>query len=237
MTCIDWDFVPSGGWMDGLTNSSDMVPGLRVEAEGHYNAAGLLIAEKIKGRGNRVKIRSVADNLNPGAGTFDLFFGAIQVTTMAGVTEYELDGGTSFSDITDPDEVEVKGIRTGPNSVLALRIKSESVDPDQHKLRAGVDLDGADSATNTITVMGISSQAGANTELEFEDIQIAPGSGLTTEADIDAFLDMIDDDDVVSITNGPRDVIEVQIDTTNGGNGSLGNPYAADEIEIEEEDD
>ena len=25
MTCIDWDFVPSGGWMDGLTNSSDMV--------------------------------------------------------------------------------------------------------------------------------------------------------------------------------------------------------------------
>jgi len=238
MTCIDWNSVPTGGWMDGLVDSSDVVAGLRAEAEGHFNDAGLLIAEKIKGRGNRVRVISTAVNVDGGAGTFDLFFGDIQVTTMDGLTEYELDNlGTSVASISNTDELEVKGIRTGPTSMMALRIKNESASADEHKLRAVVDVNGADPSNNTVTVMGITSVAGSNTELELEDVEIAPGSGLTTEADIDAFLGMIDDDDIVNSSNGPRDSVEVQIDTTNGGDGSLGSPYAADEIEIEEEDD
>jgi hypothetical protein len=236
-TCIDWDSMPSSGWQDGLTGPGDMESGLRVEAEGHFNASGLLIAEKIKGRGNRVRITSTATNVNGGAGTFDLFFGDIQVTTMSGVTEYDLDAGSGVSDINNGDGLEVRGIRTGPASMLAQRIKSESVNANRHELRAEVDLDGADAATNSITVMGISSVADSDTELEIENTVIATGSGSTTEADIDAFLNMIDDDNIVNSSNGPQDIVDVRIDTTNGGDGSFGDPYLADQIEIEEEDD
>ena len=81
--------------------------------------------------------------------------------------------------------------------------------------------------------MGITSVANSNTELEIEDIEIAPGNGLTTEADIDAFLGLIDDD--TNPANGPRDVVEVGVDIGTG-NG-IGAPYDADEWEIEEEDD
>ena len=235
-TCIDWDSVPASGWMDGLADESDMVSGIRVEAEGHFNSVGLLIAEKIKGRGNRVRITSTATNVI--APDFDLFIGDIQVTTISGITEYDLDNmGTSVASISNDDGLEVRGVRTGPTSMLALRIKSEDVDANRHELRAIVDNGGSDSSNNTITVMGITSVAGADTELEIEDVEIAPGSGLTTEADINAFLDMIDDDGVVNISNGPNDVVDVRIDTTNGGNGSIGSPFEADQIEIEEEDD
>jgi hypothetical protein len=61
MTCIDWSSVSASGWQDGLTGPADMESGLRVESEGHFNAAGLLIAEKIKGRGNRVRITANVD--------------------------------------------------------------------------------------------------------------------------------------------------------------------------------
>ena len=221
--------------MDGLTDESDMVSGIRVEAEGHFDSVGLLIAEKIKGRGNRVRITSTASNVSdPG---FDLFFGDIQVTTMSGVTEFDLVNGTSVASISNDDGLEVRGIRTGPTSMLALRIKRENVNANRHELRALVDNGGSDSSNNTITVMGITSVAGADTELEIEDVEIASGSGLTTEADINAFLDLIDDDGIVNISNGPNDVVDVRIDTTNGGNGSIGSPFEADQIEIEEEDD
>ncbi|MCH7882033.1 MAG: hypothetical protein IIB69_10775 [Proteobacteria bacterium] len=232
-TCIDWDSVDE--WMDGLDGPIDMVSGLRVEAEGHFNAAGdLLIAEKIKGRGNRVRISAIAINVDTGAGSFDLFFGDIQVTTQSGVTRF--DDGLTISTLPAAG-LEVRGIRTGATSMLAIRIKADSVGLTDHELRAEVDLNGANSGANTITVMGISSVAGPNTELEDEDIVIAPGNGATTEAQIDSFLSMIDDDDIVNFSNGPRDVIDVRIDTTNGGNGSSGNPYAAKQIEIEREDD
>ena len=242
MTCIDWSSVSASGWQDGLTGPADMESGLRVESEGHFNAAGLLIAEKIKGRGNRVRITANVDTDSKNGVTFKVFDNIIEVTTQDGLTEYE-DPLVDFSSINDTSGsesgLEIRGIRTGPKSMLALRIKDEGgpVSADKYKLRAEVDLDGADAASNTITVMGVSSVADADTELEFEDTEIASGGGSTTEDDKDSFLDTIDDDDIVNTTNGPRDVVEVNVDTTNGGDGSIGNPYSADEIEIEEEDD
>ena len=229
-TCIDWDSVPSDGWMDGLTDNNDMMSGLRVEAEGHFNADGLLIAEKIKGRGNRVRISAFASNI--GSDTFDVFGGAIQITTRSGLTSIE-------DILIDGDGFEIRGIRTDATSptVLALRIKSDnSVDSTKHRLRAKVDINGVDSSSpNIVTVMGISSQVGPSTKLEDEDTLIAPGNG-TAENVIDDFLKSIDDDGIVNTTNGPNDVIDVRIDTSSG-DGSFGSPYAAKQIEIEREDD
>ena len=232
-TCIDWDSVTE--WSDGLTGSIDMVNGLRVEAEGHF-VGDLLVAEKIKGRGNEVRTTSTAGNISGVDGTFDLLNGDIQVTTESGLTEFDLDTGSTVGDITSGDGLEVRGIRTGATTFLALRVKSEGVNADRHELRAKIDESGADSSLNTVTVMGITSAADSNTELKIEDTIIATGSGNTTESQIDSFLDGIDDDNIISITNGPRDVVEVRIDTTEG-DGSLATPYTARQIEIEIDDD
>ncbi len=80
MTCIDWDNKPAV-WMDGLTGPDDIVEGSRVEAEGHMSS-DLLVADKIKGRGNRVRVSSIAGNVNTGGGSFELVEGNIDVTTM-----------------------------------------------------------------------------------------------------------------------------------------------------------
>jgi len=229
-TCIDWDSVDD--WEDGLIGPDDMMSGLRVEVEGHFNADGLLIAEEIKGRGNRVRISAFANNVNVtgGSGTLEVFDGAIQVTTESGLTEIE-------DPISDGGGFEIRGIRTGPTSMLAIRIKSEAVDPTRHELRAEVDIDGADSSANTITVMGITSLVDANTKLKVEDEIIHAGDGTTTVAEIGDYLDLINDD---NIANGPRDEVKVRIDTTSddgSSDGSIGAPYTAIRIKIESEDD
>ncbi|MEE8364242.1 MAG: DUF5666 domain-containing protein [Gammaproteobacteria bacterium] len=217
-TCIDWDSVPSDGWMDGLTGEADMESGLRVEAEGHFNATGdLLIAEKIKGRGNRVRITAVASNV--GTGGFDVFGGTIQVTTQSGLTD------SNGASIVNGAGLEIRGIRTGPTSVLAIRIKDDSVNSTSiHVLRAKVDENGADSGAQTITVMGVTSDADGSTQLEIEDVPFTSG--------IVSFLTSIDDDNIVNSTNGPRDVVDVRIDPTKAGS-----IYYAKQIEIEREDD
>jgi len=227
MTCIDWGSMPSNGWKDGLTGPDDMEQGMRVEAEGHFNAVGILIAEEIKGRGNRVRITATVDTDSIDGGTFWVFDNIVEVTTQNGLTEYQ-NLPTGFDSINDAggsgSGLEIRGIRMTPTSVLALRIKGESVAADEHKLRAEVDLNGAEA--DTVTVMGVTSKADENTELELDDVPFG-GS-------VASFLGMIDDD--ADPTNGSRDVVEVKIDTTNG-NGTPDESYRADEIETEEEDD
>jgi hypothetical protein len=199
-----------------------METGLRVEVEGHFNAVGLLIAKEIKGRGNRVRITANVDTGSISGVTFKVFDNIIEVTTQAGLTEYDdLAGFASIDDTSGSESgLEIRGIRTGPTSMLALRIKDEggSIAADKHELRAEVDVGGADSGASTITVMGVTSMADGGTQMEIDDTPfIGP---------VASFLGMIDDE----AADGLRDVVEVDIDTTSS-------PYKADEIEIEEEDD
>jgi hypothetical protein len=239
-TCIDYSAVPTSGWLDGLTGFDDLVSGLRVEAEGHFNAAGVLIAEKIKGRGNQVRAEAIATNITGSTdGTLMLFASSvspIEITFQSGVTEIEINDDTDLTNATDGDGLEIRGIRTGDSSVLALRIRDKSVKEDSQELRAEVNNDGADETTNTISVMGITALLGSNTELEEEETTLAPGNGFTTEAQIDSFLVSIDDDGIVSVGNGPNDIVEIRIDTTSN-DGSQATPYEAEQVEIEHEDD
>jgi len=236
-TCINSDMVPAE-WTDGLNEFNDLVTGSRTEAEGHINADGLLIAEKIMGRGNRVRINAIASNVGGtgGAGTLDLFSGSIQVTTLDGLTEFDINGSTEFSSITNGNGLEIRGIRTGATSVLALRVEAVTVVAAEHELRAEVDENGAegtDIGSNNITVMGISSLVDPDTKLKDDGIIIQPGDGTTTLTEIDNYLDSIDDDNDPS--NGPRDVVQVLIDTT-FGDGSSTTPYSTDQVEIDRED-
>lgn len=224
-TCIDSSSEPAE-WMDGLNAFADLVQGSRVEAEGHMVAGtprDYLRADKVKGRGNRVRVSSfVSDKTGTAAsGAFKLLLGNIDVTVSA-VTEYD---DTSFADIdvTANTRIEVRGVRTGPKSMLALRVKLEDDDDDkadEHELRAEVDLNGANSNAGSITVMQVTATGDGNTELELDDDIVFVGT-------LSEFLSLIDDND--NPADGSRDIVEVEIDSSG--------PFYASEIEIEDQDD
>ena len=245
--CIDSDSKPAQ-WMDGLTAFEDLVQGARVEADGHMVSSSpkdYLRADKIKGRGNRVRISSVAGDVLTGPCTFTLIEGNISVTVLDCVNAFE---GDTDSDVPltignlAGEEVEVRGVRTNnPGEMMAIRIKAEDLsgDGNQHEIRAEVDENGTDIGTDSITVMGITSVADGFTELEVGDVEIAPGDGSTTDADIEVFLDQVDADGNAS--NGPRDVVEMEFDITTRFDITIDEDttpaYTAEEWEIEEEDD
>ena len=234
--CVD---SSSAIFMDGLEDVDSLVQGSRVEAEGHVSstlAGDYLRADKIKGRGNRVRIKSIATT--PGADTFNLIDNNVTVETMSGVTEFE-PPLSNIADAIAADSVEVRGVRTGPNSVLALRIKDDGglSSGDRHELRAEVDsvtvVENDDSLDDRLTVMGVVSRADLDTDLEIGDLVIAdsdanPPMPATPQA-IEGFLLTIDADN--DPANGPRDIVEIGIVISGGA------PYLADEWEVEEEDD
>jgi len=234
--CIDSTSKPAQ-WLDGLTELADLVQGARVEAEGHMVGTppnNYLRADKVKGRGNRVRISSVAEDVVSGPScTFTLIEGNISVTVLDCGNPEAFEGDTasngplSIANLAG-EEVEVRGVRTGDRAMMAIRVKAEDLSGGgkRHEIRAEVDLGGADGASSRVKVMGIVSEVNTTTKLEVDD---TPYSG-----DFLSFLNLVDDND--DPVDGSRDVLEVGFDITNG-NGSETTPYTAEEIEIEEEDD
>jgi hypothetical protein len=238
--CIDSTSKPAQ-WLDGLTEFGDLVQGSRVEVEGHMVGTApnnYLRADKIKGRGNRVRISSVAETVDTVACTFTLIEGNISVTVLDCVNAFEgktaSDASLSIGNLLD-EEVEVRGVRTGDKAMMAIRVKGDDLSGggDRHEIRAEVDLGGADGASGRVKVMGIVSQGNTATKLEVDDNPFA--------GDLFSFLNLVDDND--DPADGSRDVLEVgfDIDSGDGSGGtpytSGGDPYTAEEIEIEEEDD
>jgi hypothetical protein len=225
--CINLGSVEE--WEDGLNGAADLTSGLRVEVEGYYSAAGdYLVAEEVKGR-NQMRVFSTASDL--GVDTFNLFGGVIQVETSSS-TQFDTVNNL-FSDIANSDILEVHGVRTGPTSMLALRVKEKSsIGDDEHEVRAEVDLNGADSGSNGLTVMGITATLDAETKLKIEDVIVAPGDGVSPdETAIDGYLDdSMDDDNLAG--NGPRDIVQLRVRSF-----AAGPDFIADQIEIEYEDD
>jgi hypothetical protein len=241
--CIDSSSKPAE-WMDGLTEFADLVEGSRVEAEGHMVGTApnnYLRADKIKGRGNRVRVSSIAENVVAGPPcTFTLVDSKISVEILDCGNAFEGDhsgGGALTIGNLDGEEVEVRGIRTGDSSMMALRVKESGLSGsgDRHEIRAEVDLDGADTSNDTLTVMGIVSDADACTEIEIGDMVVSGDEVCdTTLQGIDDFLTLVDDD--TNAVNGPRDIVEIGFEITSGSGTDI-DPYLAEEWEIEEEDD
>ena len=222
-TCIDYTTKPAV-FMDGLDSELDLVQGSRVEAEGHM-VSGVLVADKVKGRANRVRVSSYASDRTgtQASGSFKLVKANITVAVNS-ATEYDNTTFDSFDATpTTTTRLEVRGLRTGANSMLALEIKVEDDDDpktDEHEVRAEVAVGGADENAETIKVMNITSTTNGSTQLELDNDIPFVGT-------VKQFLTMIDDND--NPADGPRDIVEVRIDTTSG--------FYAEQIELEEMDD
>ncbi len=196
-------------WENGLP--SDLVPGVKVEAEGTLDAGGVLQAHKVSFRSN-VRLQGPVSNVvSTGAseGTFQL--NGLTVRTDAW-TEWKSSGsgggGGGSLDLTTvgAGPVEVRGMLVQSGEIVATRI--EATNDDRLYLQGPVSA--KDGAAGRLTVLGITVQAGAGTE--YRDPSDAPISA-------SAFFDQV----VV-----PRTVVKARSRVP-----MTGTTFSAEEIEIE----
>lgn len=150
--------------------------GVRVEAEGRIDAAGVLVAEKIKFKSSQVRIHAeIADlaDVDAVARTLVLVDIPIQVDPAAELRDKRDDvEGFELGDLAAGDFVELRGIARADGSVLATRLEREEAD--DLVLRGPVDL--IDAPNRMFTILGVEIRTDAATQFETD------GGGITTEA-------------------------------------------------------
>jgi len=169
------DFVVDGQPVDasGATlepNDPDLLrDGARVEVEGPINAGGVLIAEKLKFRSNRVRIHAEVAS----AGDIDV---ANDRIWLLGI-RIDLDGATrvrdqrddvagfDLADVRAGDFLEVRGVARSDGWVIATRLERE--DHDDLRLRGPVDL--VDRPSRVFTILGVEIPTGSSTVFQADD--------------------------------------------------------------------
>lgn len=121
----------NGGTVFEGGTATDLALNVKVEVEGEFNAAGILIADKVDiRRGNNLRVTALVDDVDTTAGTLSVLGISVQV-----------DGQTRFEDKSDADQesfglgdimvgnyVEVRGgADPGGADILALIVEREDV--------------------------------------------------------------------------------------------------------------
>ena len=166
-------------WDNGLP--ADLAPGVKVEAEGKLDAAGILQATKVSFRAN-LRIQGPVSNVvatSAREGSFQLL--GLTVRTDAW-TEWKSSGGggggTLDLSTIGAGPVEVRGVPGLPGEIIATRIDATN----DNRLILQGPVSSKDAAAGRLVILGLTAQAGASTE--YRD---ASGAVLTTAA----FFDLV----------------------------------------------
>ena len=198
-----------------IPNDPDLLRnGIRVEAEGRVDAGGILVAEKLKFRSNRVRIEAEVANdmdVDPMAGELLLLGIPIQLDGQTRVRD-QRDGLEPFGldDVMAGDFLEIRGIARADGTVTATRL--ERGDPDDLRLEGPVDM--LDPDAGMFTILSVAVETGSSTRFATDD-------GMLLSAG--QFFDLVMAGDVVEVKDR-EDGDETEIDF-------------ADEVELEEPDD
>ncbi|HET8733958.1 MAG TPA: DUF5666 domain-containing protein [Anaeromyxobacteraceae bacterium] len=145
-------------WDNGVP--ADLAPGVKVEAEGRLDAAGVLVATKVSFRANVLLQGPVASVAATSAreGTFQVL--GITVRTDA-LTEWRASGGGAL-DLTNvgAGPVEVRGTLTASGEIAATRVTATNDD----RLYLQGTATAKDATYGTLTVLGITVQAAPGAE-------------------------------------------------------------------------
>jgi hypothetical protein len=146
-------------WENGLPE--DLLPGVKVEAEGTLDAQGVLLARKVSFRWN-VRLQGAPSNaaeVAPGMGTFQVLGLVVHVDAL---TEWKSSGsgsGISLGNLgTSP--VEVRGYRAR-NGIDVIATRVESRNDGRIILQGPVSAE--DTAGGTLTILGITVQSSGTT--------------------------------------------------------------------------
>ncbi len=144
--------------------SDDIALNVRLEVEGRINSGGVLLAEKVKFKGNRIKMETDVEGIDPTNNTVTLFGQAVRIN---GATEMEDDSSIqkshfSFSDIALGDRLKIKAY-LADGLITATRVERE--DPESEvKLQGPVEM----VSDPELTILSVTVITGGNTR--FEDI-------------------------------------------------------------------
>lgn len=146
-------------WDNGLP--ADLAPGVKVEAEGKLDAAGVLQATKVSFRANARIQGPVSSVVATSAheGSFRLL--GLTVRTDAW-TEWKSSGGGGALDLTSIGNgpVEVRGVPGQAGEIIATRIDATN----DNRLVLQGPVSSKDAAAGRLVILGLTAQAGASTE-------------------------------------------------------------------------
>jgi hypothetical protein len=167
---VEGQTVVTGGstrWENGVP--ADLVPGVKVEAEGRLQG-GVLAAREVSFRANvRLQGDIVGfDATDPAHPTFRVNGLTVRLDAF---TEVEEDSGDPVDLATRTGPVEVRGYpHRGGTDVVATRVRAES---DERVIVQGP-VSASDGTAGTLTILGVIVRIGAGTELR--DVHDAPMS-------------------------------------------------------------
>lgn len=142
--------------------SGDLRANLKIEAEGAFNASGVLVADKIEiKRDTSSRLLGTIDSLDAGGPSFEVF----GITVLAGVSSFEDKSSANqrpfgFADLRSGDYVEVRGFEEATaGTMTAVLIERDDLDA-RRELR-GI---ATSVARPTLTILGVSVTTVAGTE-------------------------------------------------------------------------
>ena len=146
-------------WENGLPG--DLAPGVKVEAEGRLDAAGVLQASKVSFRAN-VRLQGAVSGVTSTSareGSFQLL--GLTVRTDAW-TEWKSSGGGASLDLTTigAGPVQVRGVPGPSGEIVATRVEATN----DARLSVQGPVSSKDAAAGRLVILGITVQTGAGTE-------------------------------------------------------------------------
>jgi Domain of unknown function (DUF5666) len=143
--------------------------GVRVEVEGPINSAGVLVAEKVKFRSNRVRIHAeVAADADVDVAGDRIWMLGIPIDLDRGteVRDQRDDvDGFDLADVRAGDFLEIRGVARSDGRVVATRFERE--DHDDLGLRGPVDM--IDEGARMFTILGVPIPVGSATVFQADD--------------------------------------------------------------------
>lgn len=171
--------------------------GITVEAEGEI-VDGVLIAEKVKQKGNKIKIKANVTDVDTVNETISFSFNSVDIVVRVNAQtemEDENDDTMTLADLVVGDFVKMKAFYDGTSTINAIELEIKN----SNEVEIEAPVDTFDSVNNTVTVLGSVfdlSQATFNSS--------AVSSTFYDELGVGVFIELKDDDN-----DGAIDEVEI----------------------------
>ena len=176
---------------------------LTVEAEG-YIANGMLVAEKIKQKGKKIKISSTVSAIDIDAGTILFTFNGgdivVRVNQQTQIEDDINDSNLTLATLPDNSYVEIKAFSDGSGDINAIKLELDTID--ETRIKAPVE--GKDELAQTVTLLGIPFDL-SSASLEDDDDNTLNAADFYAALDTGVFIALKDTD-----SNGKIDKAELE---------------------------
>jgi hypothetical protein len=157
-----------------ITNGLTLALNVKAEAEGTFDANGVLVARKVElKRDNSVRVVATIDSIDLAANTLRMRIGGLVTVTVSAATQLEDKSSAQtrpfrLADLRAGDYLEVRGFEN-PNGDALIAMLIEREDPDNDVELRGTARNVADP---NVSILGVNNALGAG--IQFRDTNDSP---------------------------------------------------------------